>query len=100
MEPRSQELEITTVEEDILEDLDYGVFPSPSHEEEAMRILDAPEKALGMGIVMENRAIQFYEACHDRVSDEKVKVQISKIIQKEQEHKHVLQDILKEMKHK
>ena len=87
-------------EDDLLEEMDYGIFPSPSHEEEAMRFLDAPEKALGMGIVLENRAIQFYEACQQRVTDEKAKRQITKIIQTEQEHKNILRDILKEMKHK
>ena len=50
-------------EDDLLDEMDYGIFPSPDAGDTAEKLLESPEKAIGVGIVMENRSLQFYQAC-------------------------------------
>ncbi|MBN1522012.1 MAG: hypothetical protein JW928_05710 [Candidatus Aureabacteria bacterium] len=85
-------------EDDLLDDLNYGIFPDNMPELEVGQFLDRPEKAVGLGIVMEKRTIEFYQACQERVLNEKAKKEIEKIIEKESEHKNILQGILKDIK--
>ena len=87
-------------EDDLIDAMDYGIFPDHANEIDAEKFVSSPEKALGLGIVMENRSIQFYEACREKVCSEKAKEKISLIIDKEQEHKDILKKILKDMKQK
>ena len=85
-------------EDDLLDDLNYGIFPDNIPELEVSQFLDKPEKAVGLGIVMERRTIEFYQACRKKVLNEKAKKEIGKIIEKESEHKNILQGLLRDIK--
>jgi rubrerythrin len=85
-------------DDEMLGSMDYGIFPKTSSEDtEKMAGTDAI-RTFGLGIVMEKRSIQFYEACSERVSDKKTVSELEKIIQEETKHKQILEDAVRKMK--
>jgi len=81
-------------EDDLLTSIDYGIFQPYQSIEELEKVLDAPRKALHMGIVIEEKSIRFYESCSGRVSSRGTKAGLVRIIEEEREHKRLLEDML------
>ena len=85
-------------EDDLLDDLDYGVFPVDMPELEAGIYLKDPQKAVALCILMEKRTVAFYDALRDKIMNEKTKKEIENIKKKEEEHIVILQNLLKDIK--
>ena len=81
-------------EDDLLTSIDYGIFQPYQGIGELEKALDAPRKALRMGIIIEEKSIRFYESCRDRVSSRGTKEGLVRIIEEEREHKRLLEDML------
>jgi len=81
-------------EDDLLTSIDYGIFQPYQGIGELEKALDAPRKALRMGIIIEEKSIRFYESCRGRVSSRGTKEGLVRIIEEEREHKRLLEDML------
>jgi rubrerythrin len=81
-------------EDDLLTTMEYGLFPSfPSASELENTLNDMP-KALRLGIAIENKSIQFYEACRDKVSGPGTRQELSRIIEEEKKHQALFKALL------
>jgi rubrerythrin len=82
-------------EDDLLSELEYGIFePYGGQLEDIGKLLDTPAKALKLGLAIENRAIDFYSQCMQRVSSPAAKEAIANIIDEEREHKRVIEGMI------
>ena len=81
-------------EDDLLTAMDYGMFSSYPNASELENILNDMQKAMRLGIAIENKSIQFYEACRDKVSDSVTKEEIAHIIAEERKHKALFEKLL------
>ncbi|MBD3246329.1 MAG: hypothetical protein GF333_04895 [Candidatus Omnitrophica bacterium] len=85
-------------EDDLLSSMQYGVF-APLHDAERFkRAVSSPEDALKLGMVAENRAINFYELCKNNVSSPEVKSRLEEIIAEEQRHKDLFKSLWQQLK--
>ncbi|MCM8778186.1 MAG: ferritin family protein [Candidatus Omnitrophica bacterium] len=83
-------------DEDLLSSMDFGIFQPYQSIDELNQVLDNPQKAFKLGIIIEDKSIKFYTLCKEKVSAEEAKRELSKIIQEEYQHKKLLADMLKE----
>lgn len=81
--------------DDLLSSMDYGIFQPYQNLDELERIIKDPQKALKLGILIENNSIRFYETCREEVKDSRAKKELENIIEEENKHKKILQDMLK-----
>lgn len=77
-------------EDDLASVLDYGIFAPYQDLADAVK---SPRKALTLGILVEERAVQFYEACRDRVASGDTKQTLDRIIAEEQSHARRLKEM-------
>lgn len=84
-------------EDDLLTTMDYGMFSSYPNASEFEIILNDMQKALHLGITIENKSIQFYEACQDNVSDPGTKKELALIIEEEKKHRVLFKALLADM---
>lgn len=96
-EERLRELESTDdrdADNDVLDSLDYGVFhPYDQIKKLAAAVKDS-KTALKLAVKIEDKSLQFYEACRRLVSSEKTKQQLQHVIEEEQRHREVLRSLL------
>lgn len=83
-------------EDDLLSGLDYGIFQPYQSMDDLSSNLTTFNKAIRLGIVVENKSIQFYEHCRDHVSSPEAKKELDRIIEEERRHKRLLEKMLKE----
>ncbi|MCM8831184.1 MAG: ferritin family protein [Candidatus Omnitrophica bacterium] len=83
-------------DDDLLTSIDFGVFQPYQSISELHKVLDNPNKAIKLGIIIEDKSIKFYELCKEKISTAKTKNEISNIIQEEYKHKKLLEDLLKD----
>lgn len=84
-------------EDNLLKYMDYGIF-QPYQDRKGMKdVVDDIEKALDLGILIEDKTIKFYQACRDKVSSLKAKQELQDIIKEESHHRAVLEDMLDEV---
>ena len=81
-------------EDDLLTSIDYEVFWPYQRINNLDEIIDEPSKALRLGIIIEENAIRFYEACRELVSEPDTKNALSLIAEEEYKHKELLENIL------
>ena len=77
-------------EDDLASSLDYGIFKPYRDLADA---LESPRKALRLGQIVEERSVQFYEACRGRVAADGTKRQLDRIIAEERLHARTLQEM-------
>lgn len=77
-------------DDDLLSYMDYGIFQPYEHMSQMKDVIDDVDKALDMGIIVEDRTAKFYQACKDKVSSQKTKQELQNIIQEEERHKELL----------
>jgi rubrerythrin len=80
-------------EDDLLTTMDYGIFSSYPNATELEQILNDMQKAMRLGIAIENKSIQFYEACREKVSDSGTKEGLAHIIAEEKKHKALFEKL-------
>ncbi len=81
-------------EDDLLGTIDYGIFQPYQSMEQLEKALDDPRKALRLGLIVENHSIKFYKSCRDKVTSEKTKEEMTRIIEDECEHKAQVEGML------
>ena len=81
-------------EDNLLKDIDFGMFQPYQNMENIGEIVDDLKKALRLGITVENKSIQFYETCKEQVSDAGTQEELEHIVKEEAKHKATLEHIL------
>jgi len=89
-----QEKEDVWEDDDLLTSLDYGIFQPYQSIEQLENILRDAGKALRLGLIIEEKSIKFYEICREKISGLQAKKEISYIIDEENRHKQLLEDVL------
>lgn len=79
-------------EDDLLGSLDYGIFRPYQGMEGLEKILSTPEKALRLAVIIEDRSVQFYEACLARVTSGEARRELASIVDEERRHKKLLEE--------
>jgi rubrerythrin len=77
-------------EDDLADVLDYGIFAPYRDLAEAVK---SPEKALTLGLLVEERTVRFYEACRDRVGSAETRQELERIIGEERAHAQKLREM-------
>jgi len=81
-------------DDDLLSYMDFGVFQPYKNINELENILSDLNKALRLGMVVEDKSIKFYQLCRDSVSSEETRKELSNIIEEETKHKKLLESII------
>lgn len=81
-------------EDNLLSSLDFGVFWPYQKIEDLDSILTNSKKAFKLGVAIEDKAIQFYQACKDKIKIEKTKKELDNIIEEEKKHKALFESLL------
>ncbi len=81
-------------EDNLLKDIDYGIFSPYADLKDLEKKIDAARKALKLGLIIEDNSIKFYALCREKVSNSQVKKEISAIIEEERKHKIFIQDLI------
>jgi rubrerythrin len=89
-----EEKEDISEDEDLLSSMDYGIFKPYQSITELENILKDSRKAIRLGLVIEDRSIEFYKNCEGKISTPVTKKEISRIIEEEKRHKELLENIL------
>lgn len=80
---------------DILNSIDFGIFKPYQSLQELQSVLTDTPKAIKLGLIIEKKSIVFYQACKKRISSKKVADELKVIIKEEQQHKAILERMLK-----
>jgi len=89
-----QEREDTDEDNDLVATLDFGIFMPYEEMKDMSQVIDNVEKALQLGILIENKTVTFYQTCRDHVVSEDTKKELDHIIDEEKRHKELFQKIL------
>ncbi|MCX6354936.1 MAG: ferritin family protein [Candidatus Aureabacteria bacterium] len=84
-------------EDDLLSSIDYKIFQPYQGIAELEKILDTPRKALRLGVIVEEKSIDFYEFCIKKVTSPEAQAEIARIIEEERQHKKTLEDMIAEL---
>lgn len=92
-----KEKDYAAEENDLLSGIDYGIFQPYQSLGDLDKVITSPRKALRLGLIIEEKSINFYEACKRHVPSEATKREIGAIIEEERQHKKLLEDMLAEL---
>lgn len=81
-------------DDDLLSYMDYGIFQPYEHMSQMKDIIDDVDKALDIGIIVEDRTVKFYQACKDKVASKPTQKELQNIINEEEKHKELLLNML------
>ena len=81
-------------EDNLFKYLDYGIFKPYQDLKDLGSLIDDINKALDLGILIEDKSIKLYEACKDKVSSSKTKKELGNIIEEEKRHRLLLEEML------
>jgi rubrerythrin len=90
----NQDVEDDFEEDDLLKYMDYGIFQPYQNMKEMKDIIDDVDKALDIGIIVEDRTVKFYQVCKDKIQSQETKREIQNIIDEENKHKTMLLGML------
>ena len=93
-----QEKEDVSKEDDSVTSIDFGIFQPYKRLEDMEKIITNIEKALSLGVVIENKSIEFYAACRLHITNEETKEKISNIIEEEMRHKDKFIQLMRQAK--
>ena len=85
-------------EDDLLGSMDFGIFWPYQSIEDLESKLSNNRKAFSLGIAIEDKSINFYQACRDNITAEDIKLELDNIIEEEKKHKVLLESLLKGVK--
>jgi rubrerythrin len=89
--------EDSSEDDDLLPSIDFEVFRPYDRIEGVEEALIDVTRALNLGVIVEDKSIQFYQHCQSQVQDVTVKAELDKIIEQEQSHKALLQSLLSKL---
>jgi rubrerythrin len=78
-------------DDDLISEIDFGVLQPYQGIIELEKAMTDVQKGLRLGIVVEEKSIQFYGACQQEISAADAKMQIGRIIEEEKRHKDLLE---------
>lgn len=81
-------------EDDLLTTMDYGTFSAYPNATELDAVLDDMSKAMRLGIAIENKSVEFYGFCLNKVSGQSAKNELGRIIEEEKKHKALFEKLL------
>jgi rubrerythrin len=80
-------------EDDMLDAMDFGIYhPYEQDLKKLEDILDNKKRVLELGLKIEQRAIDFYKACKDKVGSAQTRDHLQSIIEQEEKHKSLIQE--------
>lgn len=79
--------------DDLLSEMDYGIFKPYDNAKAIDSILDNPEEIVKLAILIEDKSIKFYDYCKDNIKNKNAKKEISSIISEENGHKKLIKEI-------
>jgi len=84
-------------ENDLLTSADYGIFKPYNDAEGLEKAINNEKRALSLGVIIENKSIEYYTVLLKSVSDKKAKSEIANIIEEEKHHKELLESLIKKI---
>lgn len=78
---------------DLLTSMDYGIFDLKLKLDASENFIKGIKEALGIGIRIEDRSIEFYQACMNAIHHKAPKKELKNIIEEEKKHKKLLMGI-------
>lgn len=84
-------------ENDLLTSIDYGIFHPYKDKENLQKIINNEKRAFSLGIIIENKSIEYYTILSKNLSQNKAKSEIANIIEEEKHHKEILEGLLKKI---
>jgi rubrerythrin len=92
-----KEAEDAFEEDSLFDSFDYGIFVPYQTMEDLDKVLTSPDKAIRLGVVVEDKSIKFYRSCLKKISAARLKRELTKIIAEETKHKALFEGMLKEL---
>ena len=90
-------LERPDEDNDLVGSMNFGIFQPYESIENLNDVINDNKKALKLGLVSEEKAINFYHECKNKVSSQETKKELDKIISEEQKHKALFEKKLQEL---
>lgn len=84
-------------ENDLLTSIDYGIFQPYKDKEDLEKVINNENRAFSLGIIIENKSIEYYTILSKNLSQNKAKSEIANIIEEEKHHKEILEGLLKKI---
>jgi len=81
-------------EDDLLNYFDYGIFQPYRSMAELEKAIDSPRRALRLGIIVEDKSINFYSSCLGKIQSRNARKELSRILDEERRHKKTLEEML------
>ncbi|MBP7087877.1 MAG: ferritin family protein [Candidatus Omnitrophica bacterium] len=81
-------------EDDLLGSMDFGIFWPYQNIKDLESKLSDNRKAFKLGIAIEDKSINFYQACRDNIATEEIRLELDNIIEEEKKHKALLESLL------
>ncbi len=94
---KNQSIDDGFEDDDLLRFMDYGIFKPYQEMKQMKDLIYDTQKALDLGIIVEDKSIKFYQACQRSVNSPDTKKELSNIIKEEEKHKAKLEGLLKEL---
>lgn len=92
-EQLQETLEQETEDNDLIMSMNFGIFKPYEDIENLNEVISDGKKALKLGALVENRAIDFYRQCREKVSSESTKRELDKIISEEIKHRDLFEQV-------
>ncbi len=92
-----EQLDEETEDNDLIMSMNFGIFQPYEGIENIEEIITDSKKALKLGVLSENKAIAFYTECKQKVTDEATKKGLENIIEEENKHKLLFEEMLKRL---
>lgn len=80
--------------DDLLSSMDFGVFKNEARQSISVKKAASIKTALETAVEAEEKSIRFYRLCLKYVTSDKVKQEITKIIEEEKQHKQIFRIII------
>lgn len=84
-------------ENDLLTSIDYGIFKVCDNAKGLEEVLTNEKRALSLGIIIENKSVEYYMILFKNISKPQAKKEISAIIEEEKKHKELLERLLEKI---
>lgn len=94
---KNQSVEDGFEDDDLLAYMDYGIFKPYQDVKQMKDLIYDTQKALNLGIMVEDKSIKFYQACQRSVDSADTKKELGNIIKEEEKHKANLEGLLNQL---
>lgn len=81
-------------DDDLISSINPGIFAPYENMGELENIIADLRKAVRLGIIVEDKSIQFYSACREMLNSAQTKQKLGEIIAEEMKHKELLETVV------